>query len=128
MTEHSPTYDPNPDKAVVYVAGPYSADSEAAVERNIQKATWAATAIMQAGYYPFVPHYSKAIDDHHYQLTGEHIPWERWMDWSCYFLLMCQAVYVVGRSTGVDIELRIANEFGIPVVSTIEELVKVLAN
>lgn len=126
--ERNPTYDPNPDKPVVYVAGPYTADSEAGIEANIQRATWAAAAIMEAGYYPFVPHFSKAIDDYHHDHTGERIPWERWMDWSCVFLVSSQAMYVVGESVGTCIEMRIARELGIPIVTTIDDLREALGD
>jgi len=117
------TYDPNPDKPVVYVAGPYSATDVKAQAENVLRAVEVASALFDAGYFPFCPHsMGWQISINRLHRDKEAIPWETWMDWGSVFLVSSQAVYVIDDSPGTRIEVRIAKELGIPVVYTIEEL------
>jgi UDP-N-acetylmuramoylalanine-D-glutamate ligase len=99
----------------VYVAGPYTGDEEA----NVQRAIAAGHALMDAGFAPFVPHlshFSEAQRPRHY---------EDWMGLDLAWLLSAHAVLrLPGASAGADREVAQAHRSGIPVFTDIEALAR----
>ena len=97
----------------VYVAGPYSGDTDA----NIAKALFYADQLLEVGYVPYVPHLS-----HYWNLEYSH-DYETWMGQCLEWVARCDAlVRVPGKSPGADREVEHANYLNIPVFYTLQEL------
>ena len=98
----------------VYVAGPYTGDEEA----NMARALEAATHLLGAGLYPYVPHlshYWEAQHAHHYEV---------WMELDFGWVRRCDAVLRLdGASSGADREVALAKRLGLPVFSTPAEVI-----
>ncbi len=101
----------------VYVAGKYSADTEAARVANVHTACGYARRIMKMGYTPFVPHTSHFIDP-----QNDQFPYEAWMDWCLFWLKKCDILLVTSLSKGVRIEIDCAVKNAIPIVWSVDQL------
>lgn len=99
----------------VYVAGPYTGDEEA----NVGRAIDAATVLLRAGLYPYVPHlshYWEARHAHHYEV---------WMDLDFGWVRRCDAVLrLPGPSAGADREVDLAMRLDLPVFYSVEAVVE----
>src|SRR5688572_14477432 len=58
----------------IYVAGPYTAPTPAAVEANVARAIDAGLALARAGHEPFIPHLAHYLELRA-QATGEGLPY-----------------------------------------------------
>ncbi len=98
---------------LIYIAGPYTGDEEA----NVAQAIDAAEAIWLAGFVPLVPHlshYCHARRPHSYRI---------WLERGKAMLRECVAVFrMPGTSPGADEETALAEDLGIPVFHSMEEL------
>lgn len=98
----------------VYVAGPYSKGD---VALNVRTAIEAADQLAERHFCPYIPHLS-----HFWHLMSPK-PYEWWLTYDAMWLLECDAVLrIPGESEGAEKEVRLAQQRGLPVVSTIEEL------
>ena len=111
-------------KRVIYVAGAYSANHILDVFDNMRIGIETSTKLFQLGFSPFAPWL-----DYHFclQLPREHLSVGRFYDYSIDFLQRCDAVLVVDNqrnigSSGTNKELAKANELGIPVFYTLQDL------
>ena len=90
----------------VYVAGPYTGNEEA----NVVRALDAATVLLRAGLFPYVPHLSHFWEDlhpHHYEV---------WMALDFGWVRRSDAVLrLPGESKGADREVALASSLGLPV-------------
>jgi len=97
----------------VFVSGPYTGDEEA----NVARALEAATALLRAGLWPYVPHlshYWEAQHPHHYEV---------WMDLDFAWIRRCDVVLrLPGASKGGDREVAFAESIGVPVLRSVEEV------
>jgi len=97
----------------VYVAGPYTGDEEA----NVARAIDAATVLLRAGLFPYVPHlshYWEARHAHHYEV---------WMELDFGWVRRCDAVLrLQGASSGADREVTLAESLGLPVFHSMESV------
>lgn len=94
----------------VYVAGPLTKGDYIG---NIRNACQFADALMAHGFWPFVPHLSALWD-----LVSPH-GYEDWMALDFAWLKKCDAVFrFPGESPGADREVKLANELGIPVFTS----------
>lgn len=101
----------------VYVAGPLSTGTYYEVTKNIRHAIDIGERLLETGYAPYVPHYS-----HFWNLFHPHT-WEAWMKLDYEWLKVCDALLrLPGESKGADQEVKWAQELGIPVCHTLEEL------
>jgi len=101
----------------VYVAGPLNADDASGYIKNVHKMLRAARELFERGFSPFVPAddlllgiFTGAMS--HDDYVTMNLPWVRVAD----------AVLMLGRSPGVDVELREARSWGVPVFDNIEAL------
>ena len=106
----------------VYVAGDYSADNVIDVLKNIGRGREACAELFSYVFAVFCPWHdaSYVIDKPYY-----HHDKLRFYDASMEWLRVSDAVYVIsgeGKGGGVDAEIKIANELGIPVFRTLDEL------
>ena len=106
---------PAPGGRRVYVSGPITLGN---LEENIRRAIDAADQILRAGFFPFVPH----LDCYwHARHPHEH---EEWLALDMAWLPVCDAlIRLPGPSAGADIEVQFAAEHGIPVYSSVEDLI-----
>lgn len=103
---------------VVYIAGPYSADTKREVRDNISEAIEVAGDIRQSGYSAIVPHLESL---HNENCISE----EDWLEHGLSLLRRCSAVFDFRRgrrSRGTEIEVSLATMLGIPVVTSIGAL------
>lgn len=89
---------------VIYVAGPYRAETPWQVEQNVRRAEGYALGIAQLGAMPLCPHtmarfFDGQCDD------------QFWLDGTAELLKRCDAMFVVpyiGQSVGTESEIEIA--------------------
>lgn len=103
---------------LVYVSGPYtSGDTVLNVRKTIEKSE----EIVELDAVPFVPHLF-----HFWHFMSPH-EYGYWMQIDMRMVLACDILYrISGYSRGADREVALAQEQGIPVVHTIEELRELL--
>jgi|AGTN01.2.fsa_nt_gi hypothetical protein len=123
-------------KAVVYIAGPVSGGD---IVENVKRANAAGVALMKAGFSPIVPHGScfwgnrigascsgtnlKKWSAFIPESLHSDIPYEDWISACLDIVPRCDAVLrLPGESKGADEEVRQAVRHGLPVFTSIEEL------
>ena len=100
----------------IYISGPLTSSGN--VTENIDRAMAAARALIDAGFAPFCPHLTYHVD------PGEAIPHATWMAIELPWVSVADAVLrLPGESLGADIEVARAEEAGIPVFTSITDLV-----
>ncbi len=103
---------------LVYVAGPYRADTEHGVHRNIQRAEAVAYQVWKLGCACICPHKNTAY-------FGGELPDRTWLDGDIEMILRCDAVVLVKgweQSSGTRAEIESCRAAGIPVFKTLDEL------
>ena len=103
---------------VVYVAGPYRADTKREVRDNISDAIEVAANIRRAGYSAVVPHLESLQNE-------ECLTEDGWLEHGLALLRRCHAVFDFRRgrrSGGTEKEVTLATIIGIPVVISIGAL------
>jgi hypothetical protein len=99
---------------LIYVAGPFSTGDTLA---NIDKAIKAGNELLDAGFFPFVPHTTFLM---HMQKPREY---RFWMNYCMVWLDECDAVYrLQGESPGADEEVAAAKGLMIPVFHSIDAI------
>lgn len=106
----------------IYVAGPYSNRNATAVEFNVETAMIASVNIYKLGHYPYCPHLTHYI--HHMLLRreGKSLEYEQWMDWDSVWVTACDALLLLGHSTGADRELAQAQRKGKQIFYSVAEI------
>jgi hypothetical protein len=106
----------SPMRARIYVAGPYTKGD---VALNVRNAFEAASRLADLGFAPFVPHST------HFWHMMFPLPYDFWLALDNQFLPFCEAVLrLPGESNGADKEVKLAQEKGIPIFNSIEEIEK----
>jgi hypothetical protein len=101
-------------RARVYVAGPYTKGD---VGANVRAAMAAGSALIRAGYAPFIPHLF------HFLHIAEPQPYDVWMELDAEWIRMCHAlVRLPGESSGADAEVAEARRLGVLVFDSVEAL------
>jgi hypothetical protein len=105
----------------VYVSGPLTDGGRLSPDEivlNMQRAAALGAAVLKAGMAPVIPHLSAA----HPCLMEIH--WALWMEADLAWLEMADAVLrMPGASQGTNEEVACAREFGIPVFTTLADLI-----
>lgn len=102
-------------RRIIYVAGPMMLGSMA---HNIAQAMAAGAKLIEAGFTPILPQLSFFMSIQYEQT------WETWLDVDKPLVLKSSAVLrLPGESRGADLEVKWADEAGIPVFYDIAELV-----
>ena len=100
----------------VYVSSPYSLGG---VEANVRTAINAATELLDAGYWPYVPLLC------HFWHQQRPRDYETWMALDLAWLAVCDCVLrLPGESPGADREVARAHELGLPVYGSVEEVLQ----
>jgi len=108
----------------VYVAGMYSADNVLDVLKNIGNGQRTCAYLFSLGFSPFCPWHDKTyVIDRPFASYSVKQFYAHSMAW----LEVSDAVFVIsgeGKGTGVDKEIKRANELGIPVFRCIDDLLQ----
>jgi hypothetical protein len=100
----------------IYISGPLTSSGN--VMENLDRAMSAARALIDAGFAPFCPHLTYHVD------PGGEYPHDLWMEIELPWVSVADAVLrLPGESLGADIEVGEAERLGIPVFTTIADLV-----
>jgi hypothetical protein len=98
----------------IYIASPYTLGD---VAINVRESLLAADKLVELGYAPYPPLYS------HFWHFLSPKPYETWVELDNAWVLRCDALLrLPGESKGADAEVALAQEHGIPVYYSIEEL------
>ena len=108
----------------VYVAGAISAPSIEDGLKNIRKGIVAGAELLKLGYSPYVPHL-----DYQFNLVQDkvHIDVETYYKHDLEWLKLCNCMLVLPgweSSRGVNNEIEIAEQCGIPIYFSVEQLLK----
>jgi len=99
----------------VFISSPYSGD----VTGNIKRHMDAADSLMNLGYIPFM-----GLLVHFHDIV-HHRPYEDWLKYCMAWIEECDCVLrLPGASSGADAEVARAHELGIPVFTSIPDLVR----
>lgn len=113
-----PTYEECKTK-VIYVAGPFRADTPFGVERNVREAEEASLLLWQAGVINICPHTMGRFFD-------KIVPDDIVLGGTAEIMTRCDAVWVFSKnwksSSGTQEEIRIAKERGMPVFFHLHEV------
>ena len=97
---------------IIYIAGPYRASTEWAVESNIRAAALTAATVLMHGAMPFCPHNNLAH-------MGGVVPDDQILDGDIEVLKRCDAIFVLPGwkdSEGATRERQVAAENAIPIL------------
>jgi hypothetical protein len=111
----------------VYVAGAYSADNVLSVLQNIGRGEKACAELFRLGFAPFCPWSDRIFITHN---PSAHFTIEDFYEYSITWLEVSEVMLVLpshSESGGTVKEIARANELKIPVVYSIDELVKFCA-
>ncbi len=111
LEDFMPRDEPEPKK-IIYVAGPYRADSEIQLRKNIEHARDAAIKLWQDGWVVICPHMNTA----HF---GGACPVSVWLEGDLEILKRCDAIYMLNtweKSEGAKEEYRIAKQLGLEIL------------
>lgn len=112
----------------VYVAGAYSGNNAIDVLKNIGRGEKEAAKLFMFGYAPFCPWFDKEFI---LKFPEQNFSVEQFRNYSMEWLKASDAVYIVpnmdgltdwSESKGTIAEIETANEHGIPVFFSLEEL------
>ena len=107
---------------VIYVAGPYRAQTEHGTILNIRAAETVAIQVWQAGHVALTPHLNT-------RLFGGLCPDEVWLQGGLELLRWCDGVVLVpgwSVSTGTLAEVKEAARLGLPVYTTVAAMISAL--
>jgi len=100
----------------IYISGPLTSSGN--VMENLDRAMYAARALIDAGFAPFCPHLTYHVD------PGGEYPHDLWMAIELPWVSVADALLrLPGESLGADLEVSRAEEAGIPVFTTVAGLV-----
>ena len=103
---------------IIFISGPYRSDTEYGVHKNIQNAEAVALRVWQLGHAAFCPHKNSAY-------FGGIAPDSAWLEGDIEIMRRCDAVCLVPgweKSSGARAEIKLANEIGLPVYQTPEDI------
>jgi len=105
----------------IYIAAPYSAETEEKRERNTKIAIDAALALFQKGHFPYVPHLTHWVDKRTKE-TGVTLNWEDYMKWHRPWLMACDGFLYLNSSKGADLELQMAKDLEKSIFHSVDEV------
>ena len=105
----------------IYVAGPYTGETDAAKAWNVGRAIDVGIVLYMRGHYPLIPQLT-----HHValQATGRRPPldWDDYMRCDLSWLTVAEAMFFIGPSRGADIEHREALKRGMKIYYEFDEV------
>jgi hypothetical protein len=107
----------------IYMAGPYTAESEELIVENVHRAIDAGIDIYKRGHYPYIPHLTHYVDERSMEI-GAGLAWEDYLTWDRAWVLACDAIFLLGHSRGADLELEWARAEGKLVFDSLDDIPK----
>lgn len=107
---------------VIYIAGPYSAETHAERIVNTERAMQAGHEVLQRGHWPFIPHLLHFFDDWRWWQHHGRLGPEDYMQWDFATLRRCDALLYVAPSPGADRELALARELRLPIYLSADDI------
>lgn len=102
----------------IYVAGPYSSETEVGRLQNTNAAIDVGNQLMDLGFNVYVPHLS------HYMHGRKARHYEDWMRIDFDWITRCDGLFrMAGASSGGDREVEFAKSMLLPVFFNVEEMV-----
>lgn len=105
----------------IYIAGPYSAETERQRRKNINAAIDTAIALFFKGHLPYIPHLTHFIDERAKE-TNIILKWEDYIRWDMPWLSVCDALLYLGNSRGANLELQAAENLGKQIFYSVDEI------
>jgi hypothetical protein len=105
----------------VYIAGPYTAQTEEQMVTNVNAAIDASFIIYSRGHFPYIPHLTHFIDQRAKEV-GFRLEWEDYIRWDLVWLEGCDALLYLGSSRGADMELEAAKKAGKKIFYSLSEI------
>ena len=93
----------------IYIAAPYSADTEEEQIKNTEVVIDAALTLFQKGHFPYIPHLTHWVDKRAKE-TEIAMEYEDYMKWHRPWLEACDAFLYLNSSKGADLELQAAKD------------------
>ena len=108
---------------IIYIAGPYRADTEWGVEENIETARSFAAAVLMLGAMPICPHMNTAH-------MGGVVPDQQIFEGDLEIMRRCDAVWMIDgweKSVGARSELTFAIKNRMEIIYSFDQMKKYLA-
>ena len=105
----------------IYIAAPYSADTEEEQIKNTEVVIDAALTLFQKGHFPHIPHLTHWVDKRAKE-TKSTMKYEDYMKWHRPWLETCDAFLYLNSSKGADLELQMAKDLGKTIFYSIDEI------
>jgi hypothetical protein len=105
----------------IYVAGPYTANSNSEIQKNVDNAIDAAITVYEKGHYPYLPHLTHWIELRS-QETNRGLKWEDYIEMDHIWLQNCDALLHLKESRGADLELEYAKKHGKQIFYSLDEI------
>ncbi len=103
---------------IIYIAGKITADRETELLCNINAGVDAGNEVMAMGHNVIVPHLSYYQQKRMKKRPNKY--W--WYEYDFKMIDVCDAIYVISTSEGVQGEIRYAQDRGIPVYYCLKDL------
>ncbi len=113
-----------PEKLMVYIAGPMTAG---VMQENVETAMRAATQLLSNGCHVILPHLNMFLEQFWDDADLMPPKWgtEEWLEWDYHMLSLCDVVLrLEGESPGSDRETAFALGRGIPVMDSVNEIIR----
>jgi hypothetical protein len=98
----------------IYIAGPYTAPTDAERLANTNRAIDVGIALQRMGHAPLIPHLSHFVDERA-RPRGGAFAYEEWMAHGFAYLEHCEALLLLAPSPGADRELSFARAIGLKI-------------
>ncbi len=105
----------------IYVAGPYTANTESEIETNVNNAIDAAIEVYKKGHFPYLPHLTHWIELRS-KATNQKLKWEDYLEMDRTWLESCDALLFLRESRGANLELEYAKELEKKIFYNIEDI------
>lgn len=116
-----------PHPLQIYVAGPYSSQSQLAVHENVVRAIDAGITLIEKGHYPFIPHLT-----HFVKIRAEEIDkpisYNEFLEWDRQFIDACDGFLYLDSSPGADKELAYAEKRDLYIFYSMDDVPDVAYN
>ena len=106
---------------LIYVSGPYTANTIQEIENNVGQAIDAGIQIMLKGHEVIVPHLSHYLDIRA-KKQNVTLTWEDFMNSDIEIVKRCDAILFLSNSKGADIELDTALKSGLKKFNKVSEI------
>jgi len=117
----------NENSLKIYIAAPYSAETEEELRKNTEAVIDTALALFKKGHFPYIPHLTHWVDKQAKE-TNIAMEWKDYMRWHRPWLEACDAFIYLGSSKGADIELQMAKDLGKMIFYSVDDVSAVQSN